>query len=51
MYAYGGVVAHVLEFGTIRRHHLASVLVELGAEIAASDDPILSEQAGVSARA
>jgi AraC family transcriptional regulator len=44
MFTYGGVVAHVLEFGALRRHHLASVLAELGAEVAVPDDPILWEQ-------
>ena len=48
MFTYGGVIAHVLEFGTVRRHHLAAVLTELGAEIAGSEDPIIWEQSALS---
>lgn len=43
-FTYGGVVAHVVEFGAIRREMLASVLAELGAEGIANPDPILWEQ-------
>jgi hypothetical protein len=50
MFTYGGVMAHVLEYGTIRRHHLASVLVELGAEIGVADDPIIWEQSALRSR-
>jgi AraC-like DNA-binding protein len=42
-FTYGGVVAHVLEFGAIRRGMLASVLRELGAEIEPTGDPIVWE--------
>ena len=41
-FTYGGVFAHVLEYGAIRREMLASVLRELGATIAIGD-PILWE--------
>jgi len=34
------VIAHVIEYGAIRRHALAGVLRELGADLAPSDDPI-----------
>jgi AraC-like DNA-binding protein len=44
-FTYGGVIAHVLTFGAIRREALASVLAELGAELPATSDPILWEQA------
>jgi AraC family transcriptional regulator len=41
-FPYGGVVAHVLAFGTVRAHHLAAVLRELGADVPAEgDDPLL----------
>ena len=41
-FTFGGVFAHVLEYGAIRREMLASVLGELGATVAAGD-PILWE--------
>ena len=44
-FTYGGVIAHVLTFGAIRREALASVLAELGADLPATSDPILWEQA------
>lgn len=40
----GGVVAHVLTYGAIRREALAGVLAELGVEELESGDPILWEQ-------
>jgi AraC family transcriptional regulator len=43
-FTYGGVVAHVLTFGAIRREHLAGVLAELGAALPDTADPILWEQ-------
>jgi AraC-like DNA-binding protein len=42
-FTYGGVVAHVLEYGAIRRHALAGVLRELGAHVRSSGDPIAWE--------
>jgi AraC family transcriptional regulator len=39
-FTYGGVLAHVLSYGAIRREALASVLSELGADVPASGDPI-----------
>jgi AraC family transcriptional regulator len=45
-FTYGGVVAHVVEFGAVRREMLASVLAELGAEGLAIGDAILWEQSG-----
>lgn len=42
-FTYGGVVAHVVEFGAIRRETLATVLAELGAEGIANPDAILWE--------
>jgi AraC-like DNA-binding protein len=45
-FSYGGVVAHVLTFGAIRREALASVLTELGAPGLASPDPLEWEDAG-----
>lgn len=39
-FTYGGVLAHVLSYGAIRREALAGVLVELGAHIPSSGDPI-----------
>jgi AraC family transcriptional regulator len=39
-FTYGGVVAHVLSYGAVRRETLAGVLAELGAEVASSGDPI-----------
>jgi AraC family transcriptional regulator len=41
-FTFGGVFAHVLEYGAIRREMLASVLGELGARVAVGD-PILWE--------
>jgi AraC family transcriptional regulator len=41
-FTYGGVFAHVLEYGAIRREMLAGVLRELGATVAIGD-PILWE--------
>jgi hypothetical protein len=38
-FTYGGVVAHVLSFGALRRETLAGVLRELGASVS-SGDPI-----------
>jgi AraC family transcriptional regulator len=49
-FTYGGVVAHVVEFGAIRRAALASVLTELGAAphgadpAGGGDDPITWER-------
>jgi AraC-like DNA-binding protein len=42
-FTYGGVLAHVLSYGAIRREALASVLSELGADVPSSGDPILWE--------
>jgi AraC-like DNA-binding protein len=42
-FTYGGVVAHVIEYGAIRRHALLGVLRELGAPLDAASDPILWE--------
>jgi AraC-like DNA-binding protein len=42
-FTYGGVVAHVVEFGAIRREMLAAVLAELGADGLASPDAITWE--------
>jgi AraC-like DNA-binding protein len=42
-FTFGGVFAHVLEYGAIRREMLASVLAELGATVSIGD-PILWEQ-------
>jgi AraC family transcriptional regulator len=39
-FSYGGVIAHVLEYGAVRRAMLASVLDELGAKAPRSGDPI-----------
>ena len=39
-FTYGGVLAHVLSYGAVRRETLASVLVELGARVPSSGDPI-----------
>jgi AraC-like DNA-binding protein len=39
-FTYGGVLAHVLSYGAIRREMLASVLAELGAAVPDSADPI-----------
>jgi len=38
-FTYGGVLAHVAHYGSIRTHALAGVLAELGAEVS-SGDPI-----------
>ena len=43
-FTYGGVLAHVLTFGAVRREALAGVLTELGARLA-SGDPIEWETA------
>ena len=43
-FTYGGVLAHVLTYGAIRREALAGVLRELGADVAHSD-PIEWERA------
>jgi AraC-like DNA-binding protein len=39
-FTYGGVLAHVLGYGVIRRETLAAVLAELGARMPSSGDPI-----------
>jgi AraC family transcriptional regulator len=39
-FTYGGVLAHVLSYGALRRETLAAVLTELGAHIPSSGDPI-----------
>ena len=39
-FTYGGVVSHILSYGAVRREALASVLVELGATVPSSGDPI-----------
>lgn len=39
-FTLGGVLAHVLTYGAIRREMLASVLTELGASVPSSGDPI-----------
>jgi AraC-like DNA-binding protein len=45
-FTYGGVLAHVLSFGAIRREALAGVLAELGADVdVAGADPIMWERA------
>jgi len=44
-FTYGGVLAHVLSYGAIRREALAGVLAELGADVPASADPIMWEAA------
>jgi AraC-like DNA-binding protein len=43
-FTYGGVLAHVLTFGAVRREALAGVLAELGAPVPDTADPILWEQ-------
>jgi hypothetical protein len=48
-FTYGGVVAHVLSFGAIRREALAAVLAELGVTGLASPDPIAWEAAAAAA--
>jgi AraC-like DNA-binding protein len=42
-FTYGGVIAHILAYGAIRREMLASVLLELGADVEPTGDPILWE--------
>ena len=39
-FTYGGVLAHVLSYGAVRREALAGVLAELGAAVPSSGDPI-----------
>jgi AraC family transcriptional regulator len=39
-FTYGGVLAHVLSYGAVRREALAGVLAELGARAPSSGDPI-----------
>jgi AraC family transcriptional regulator len=39
-FTYGGVLAHILSYGAVRREMLASVLAELGARLPSSGDPI-----------
>jgi AraC family transcriptional regulator len=39
-FTYGGVLAHVLTYGAVRREALAAVLAELGARVPSSGDPI-----------
>jgi hypothetical protein len=43
-FTYGGVIAHVLSYGAVRREALAGVLAELGAPAPSSGDPIEWEQ-------
>ena len=43
-FTYGGVLAHVLSWGAVRREALAGVLTELGAELS-SGDPVEWERA------
>jgi AraC-like DNA-binding protein len=42
-FTYGGVLAHILSFGAVRREMLAAVLRELGATVS-DGDPIIWEQ-------
>jgi AraC family transcriptional regulator len=44
-FTYGGVLAHVLSYGAVRGEALAGVLVELGAPVPSSGDPIEWETA------
>jgi AraC-like DNA-binding protein len=44
-FTYGSVLAHVLEYGAIRRAALAGLLAELGAPPGDGDDPIMWEAA------
>jgi AraC-like DNA-binding protein len=44
-FTYGGVIAHVLAFGAVRREALASALAELGADVPDTSDPIVWELA------
>ncbi len=39
-FTYGGVLAHVLGYGAVRREALAAALRELGATVPSSGDPI-----------
>jgi AraC family transcriptional regulator len=39
-FTYGGVLAHILSYGAVRREMLAGVLAELGAAVSSSGDPI-----------
>ena len=39
-FTYGGVIAHILSYGAVRREALAAVLAELGARVPSSGDPI-----------
>jgi AraC-like DNA-binding protein len=43
-FTYGGVLAHILSWGAVRREALAGVLTELGAELS-SGDPVEWERA------
>jgi AraC family transcriptional regulator len=45
-FTYGGVLAHILTYGAVRREALASVLSDLGASVPTSGDPIEWEAAG-----
>jgi len=42
-FTYGGVLAHVLSYGAVRREALAGVLAELGAAPVSAGDPIVWE--------
>jgi len=42
-FTYGGVLAHVLSYGSVRREALAGVLTELGAGPFSTGDPIMWE--------
>ncbi len=48
-FTYGGVIAHVLSYGAVRREALAGVLAELGAPVPSSGDPIEWEQKALGA--
>jgi AraC-like DNA-binding protein len=50
-FTYGGVLAHVLTYGAVRREMLAGVLQELGADVPPNGDPILWESAHLRADA
>jgi len=39
-FTYGGVLAHVVEYGAVRRHALRGLLRELGAVMPSSGDPL-----------
>jgi AraC family transcriptional regulator len=43
-FTYGGVLAHILSYGAVRREALAGVLAELGARVPSSGDPVVWEQ-------